>query len=215
MEDYSTMARLGEKVKIEIFKLFGTGYDKEYHLRELARELDMDHTSVRPHLDSLKEQTVIKEEKQGRNKVFSLNQKSDLLPYYLTQAEADRTAGYLENNNAIRVFWKNFRDRVKPETLREIETLVLFGSFAKGTEKKESDIDLFLAAPDKPSSEIMDICEKLESVTGRDIEIEQTSEFRNLIAHKGPGTLGEIVSNHVVLLGIEMFVYTTGGFYGG
>ena len=208
------MTRLGEKVKIQIFKLFSTDYDKEYHLRELARKLDMDHTSVRPHLDSLKKKGVIKEEKQGRNKVFSLNQKSDLLPYYLTQAEADRTAEYLENNNTIRAFWKNFRDKVKPQLMREIETLVLFGSFAKGSEEKGSDIDLFLAAPEKASSEIMGICEKLESVTGRDIEIEQTSELQNLIVHKDPGTFGEIISNHVVLLGIEKFVYVSGGFHG-
>lgn len=208
------MARLGEKVKIQIFKLFSTDYDKEYHLRELARELDMDHTSVRPHLNALKKKGVIKEEKQGRNRVFFLNKKSDLLPYYLIQAEADRTAEYLENHNTIRAFWKNFRDKVNSKTLGKIETLVLFGSFARGTEDKGSDIDLFLAASEEASNEIMNICEKLESVTGRDIEIEQTSELRNLIVHRGPGTFGEIVSHHVVLLGIERFIYITRRFHG-
>lgn len=208
------MARLGEKVKTQIFKLFSTDYNKKYHLRELARELDMDHTSVRPHLNALKKKGVIKEEEQGRNKVFSLNQKSDILPYYLIQAEADRTTEYLVNNNTIRAFWKNFRDKVNSETMREIETLALFGSFARGGENKDSDIDLFLAAPEETSSKIMDVCEKLESVTGRDIEIEQSSELRNLIVHKGPGTFGEIVSNHIVLLGIEKFVYAIGGFHG-
>src|SRR6056297_751838 len=208
------MTRLGEKVKIQIFKLFSTDYDKDYHLRELARELDMDHTSVRPHLDSLKEKGVIREEEKGRNKVFSLNQKSDLLPYYLIQAEADKTSEYLENNNTIRAFWKNFRDKVAPKHLRKIETLVLFGSFAKGTKDKESDVDLFLAAPEDTSQEVFNSCEKLETITGRDIEIEQTSNLRNLVVHRGPGTFGEIISNHIILLGIEKFIYAVGGFNG-
>jgi len=208
------MPRLGEKVQIQIFKLYSTDYDKEYHLRELARELDMDHTSVRPHLDSLKEKGVMREEEKGRNKVFSLNQKSDLLPYYLIQAEADKTAEYLESNNTIRTFWKNFRDKVTPKSLQRIETLALFGSFAKGTEDKESDIDLFLAAPEDTSQEVFNACEKLETITGRDVEIEQTSNLRNLIVHQGPGTFGEIISNHIVLLGIEKFIYVVGGFHG-
>jgi len=206
------MPRLGEKVQIQIFKLYSSDYDKEYHLRELARELEMDHTSVRPHLDSLKEKGVIREKEKGRNKVFSLNQKSGLLPYYLIQAEADRTAEYLENNNTIRAFWKNFREKVSPKALQRIETLALFGSFTKGTEDKESDIDLFLAASEDASQEIFNACGKLESVIGRDIEIEQTNALRNLIAHQGPGTFGEIMSNHIILLGIEKFIYVVGGF---
>lgn len=208
------MARLGEKVQIQISKLFSTDYNRKYHLRELARELDMDHTSVRPHLDSLKEKGVIREEEQGRNKVFSLNQKSDLLPYHLIQAEADQTAEYLENNNKIRAFWKNFNDETTPKTLQKIETLVLFGSFAKGTEDKESDIDLFMAAPEEASNKIFNACEKLESITGRDIELEQTSDLQNLIVYQGPGTFGEIVNNHIVLLGIEKFIQAARRFHG-
>jgi len=208
------MARLGEKVKIQIFKLFSTDYNKGYHLRELARELDMDHTSVRPHLNALRKKGIIKEKEQGRNKVFSLNQKSDLLPYYLVQAEADRTAEFLENNRTIRSFWKNFRDKVPGEVMGAIETLVLFGSFAKGTEGKESDIDLFLSAPDEHSEKVIEVCKKLETVTGRTIELEKISSLRNLLAHKGPGTFREIIHNHYILLGIENFVQTVRRFQG-
>lgn len=208
------MARLGKKALIQVLKSYRTDYTRKFHLRELARELNLDHTSLRPHLDSLKKKGVIREEEQGRNKVFSLNHKSDLLPYYLIQAEADRTAEFLEDNNTVRAFWKNFRDKVPYKVMSKIETLVLFGSFAKGTEDKESDIDLFLAAPEEASNEIMNTCEKLESITGREIEFEQTSNLRNLIVHKGPGTFGEIVNNHVVLLGIEKFIYATGRFHG-
>lgn len=208
------MPRSGKKKAILALKPYTQNLTQEYHLRELARKLEVHHQTLRPYLDQLIEKGILKEKQQGRNKVFSLNQKSDLLPYYLIQAEADRTAEYLEDNNTIRAFWKNFRDKVNSKTLGKIETLVLFGSFARGTEDKESDIDLFLAAPEEASSKIMDICEKLESVTGRDIEIEQTSDLWNLIVRRGSGTFGEIVSHHVVLLGIERFIYITRRFHG-
>lgn len=200
------MKRLGRKMMIQALKPYTLDYTKEYHLRELARELDMDHTSLRPHLDSLKEKGIIKESVRGRNKVFSLNRKSDLLPYYLLQAEADRTAEYLENNNTIRAFWKNFRDQVSSDVMLKIETLVLFGSFAKGTEDKRSDIDLFLSGPTEVSEKIDKACSKLETVTGRTIEIEKTNSLRDLLAGESSGTFGEIINNHIVLLGTEKFV---------
>lgn len=200
------MTRLGEKVQIQILKSYRTDYAKKYHLRELARELDMDHTSVRPHLNSLKQKGVIKEKEKGRNKVFSLNHTSDLLPYYLIQAEADRTSEYLESNNTIRAFWKNFRDKSNSVTLSELDILVLFGSFASGTQDKKSDIDLFLAAPEETISKVINIRNELETITGREIELEHTNDLRNLIVHEEPGTFGEIINNHIVLLGIEKFV---------
>jgi len=126
----------------------------------------------------------------------------------LTQAEADRTAEFLENNNVIRSFWKNFRDKIPHEIMGDIETLVLFGSFAKGAEDERSDVDLFLSAPKQPSEKVAEACKKLETVTGRRIELEETSSLRNLLTHQGPGTFGEIIHNHVILLGIENFVRT-------
>ncbi|MEF8847321.1 MAG: nucleotidyltransferase domain-containing protein [Candidatus Paceibacterota bacterium] len=202
------MSRLGKKTMIQALKPYTLDYTKEYHLRELARELEINHASLRPHLDSLKKKGVIKEKEQGRNKVFSLNHKSDLLPYYLIQAEADRTAEFLEGNNTIRSFWKNFRDKVPYERRQDIETLILFGSFAKKTEDKKSDIDLFLAAAKKTSEKVTETCSKLETVTGRTIELEKTNSLRNLLAHQGLGTFGEVIHNHVILLGIENFVRT-------
>jgi len=208
------MSRLGKKTMIQALKPYTLDYTKKYHLRELARELEINHASLRPHLDSLKKKGIIKEKEQGRNKVFSLNHKSDLLPYYLIQAEADRTAEFLESNNPIRSFWKNFRDKAPYEVRGNIETLVLFGSFAKGTEDEKSDIDLFLSAPEQPSDKVTEACNKLEAVTGRTIELEKTSSLRNLLAQQRSGTFGEIIHKHVILLGIEKFVRTVRRFQG-
>jgi|GEM_PF-3005774 len=203
-----------KKKAILALKLYTQDLKGEYHLRELARKLEVNHQTLRPYLDQLVEKGILREKQQGRNKVFSLNQKSDLLPYYLIQVEADRTAEFLESKNIIRTFWKNFRDKISKEILRKIEILILFGSFAKGSEDEESDIDLFLAAPEKASNKIMNACDKLEAVTGRDIEIEQTSNLRNVVARQGPETFGEIINNHIVLLGIEKFIFTARRFHG-
>lgn len=208
------MSRLGQKTIIQALKPYTQDYTKEYHLRALARKLEINHASLRPHLDSLKEKGVMKEKKQGRNKVFSLNHNSDLLPYYLVQAEADRTAEFLEDNRTIRSFWKNFRGKVPYEVRGNIETLVLFGSFARGTEDEGSDIDLLLSAPEELTEKVTKSCKKLEAVTGRTIELEETSSLRNLLAHKGHGTFGEIINNHVLLLGIENFVQIARRFQG-
>lgn len=204
----------GRRKAVLALKPYTQNLTKEYHLRELARKLDVHHQTLRPYLDRLKEKGILKETQQGRNKVFSLNHKSDLLPYYLIQAEADRTADFLENKNTIRAFWKNFKDKTSGEVTQKIEVLALFGSFARGAEDKESDIDLFLAAPEGASSEIITTCEKLESITGRDIEIERTSDLQNLIVHQEPTTFGEIVNNHIVLFGIEKFIQIARRFHG-
>lgn len=214
MEEKFTMGETSKKKSIQALKPYTQNLTQQYHLRELARKLDINHQTLRPYLNKLKNRGIIIEKQKGRNKVFSLNHTSDLLPYYLVQAEADRTSEYLEDNNTIRAFWKNFRGKINDEILFKIETLVLFGSFAKGTEDEKSDIDLFLATPEEVSNKIKNTSEKLESITGRDIEIEQTSNLREIIAQQGSGAFGEIVSNHVVLIGIEKFIYTVRRFHG-
>lgn len=208
------MGGTGNKKSIQALKPYTQNLTKQYHLRELARKLDINHQTLRPYLDKLKDTGIIREKQKGRNKVFSLNHTSDLLPYCLVQAEADRTSEYLEDNNTIRAFWKNLRGKINDEILFKIETLVLFGSFAKGTEGEKSDIDLFLAISEEASNKIEDTCEKLESITGRDIEIEQTNNLRKITAQQGSGTFAEIVSNHIVLLGIEKLIYTVRRFHG-
>ncbi|MFP3952990.1 MAG: nucleotidyltransferase family protein [Candidatus Acetothermia bacterium] len=214
MEGYFTNTMLNKAKTIQALKPFTQNLTGEYHLRELARELEVNHQTLRPYLDTLIEKEIMRERSQGRNKLFSLRHKSDLLPYYLVQAETNRTAEYLSDKKVIRAFWKNFMDRIAAEAYLQIETLVLFGSFTKGTETKTSDIDLFLAAPDAPSRSVKTVCDALEDITGREIEIEHTSDLGRLVLHEQPGTFQEIVSDHIVLLGVEKFVYSARRFQG-
>lgn len=200
--------KLGKKVEIEVLKPYTTSPSGKFHLRELARKLGMNHTSLRPHLNSLKSKGIIKEKTEGRNRVFYLNQTSKLLPYYLVQAEADRTFEFLKDKKEIMSLWKGFENKIDLKQRVEIDLLVLFGSFVRGDETEESDIDLFLSAPEKTSIEVEKVLQSLESVVGRSINVEVVKSLRKFLSGGVSRSFDEIVENHIILIGPEKFVQT-------
>jgi predicted nucleotidyltransferase len=84
---------------------------------------------------------------------------------------------------------------------RKRGTIILFGSFAKGRAPKESDVDLFIVSEEETSVHINAVRE-IEGLTDRKTN---EAEFLKRFA-RGDPLMREVVSNHVILKGIDSFV---------
>ena len=87
----------------------------------------------------------------------------------------------------------------------------VFGSYAKGTQKKDSDIDLFIIG-EKTSQ---DYATKAK-VYDLNISIKYFSpkEFKDLLKKKNP-LIREIIENHITLFNVERFIeYLWRDYYG-
>ena len=83
------------------------------------------------------------------------------------------------------------------------DPLILFGSFVKDGHTKESDIDIFVISEKKMDKRMV-----LETsvLVNRNINIKSSNktQFFNGLKNKDP-LVNEVVSNHIILKGIDQF----------
>lgn len=125
----------------KIMRLFYEEKSARLHLREIARRTSLFEPSAYRFLNSLEQEQVLQSEKDGNLKKYSI--KKGIRAYYILEAfDLER----LENLPSIR------RKAIKTylQSLPQMPVFaVLFGSTAKRTHTKESDIDLLLVTNKK------------------------------------------------------------------
>ncbi len=129
----------------KIIELFYADKAVKVHLREIARQTKLHEPSVSRFLSSLEKDQILKSEKDGNLKKYSI--KKGLRAYFIFEAFDLERFEKLPNirRNAIKTYLDNL-----PEKL---VFAVLFGSTAKGTYKEDSDIDIFIITNKKISTE--------------------------------------------------------------
>ena len=186
---------LGQKSKIKILRLLSL-YKKEPTIREVSRETGITPPNASRILKELKAEGVVTAKKAGRSILYSLNSKH-----------------YLVKNVILPIFKKEQRARMDLVRLLKskldfpVESIILFGSVARGGEKPGSDLDLLFIIPDKANpkeleEKIYSLSPQLISYFGNSISplIMKRSEFL-LKFKKGERLLRTILKDGEVLAG--------------
>ena len=184
------------KTTLRILGLFLGDYRRSLHVREIARDVGVDVKAVGLQLRRLENINVLSSIIKGRNKEYRLKLDNLVAKYYMILAETFASIRFLEKNFLIK--------RLMSETGDKLEgTTVLFGSFAKGEMTEESDIDLFIISDRKTDA---DVIRETGSLIDREVNIKSTNmrQFLNGLMDDDP-LIMEVVSNHVVLKGIDDF----------
>ncbi len=120
--------------KLDILKLYTGAYATQLYLREISRLSGLPLRTTQNAVSALEKQGVFRSSLRGKNKYFILNRDNIQTKLYLLQSEIDKTLVFLENYPVFRTFLKQAPDM----------TMVAFGSFAKRTAEKDSDVDLLI-----------------------------------------------------------------------
>jgi predicted nucleotidyltransferase len=183
----------------EILLLYRPDYSSSLHVRAMAKLMGTSHVALLPCLKRLESLKVLRFEKVGRNKQYTLNRDNLLTKYYLVTAEELVAIDYLE---------KTFLIKKLAEHLNSIDLLtpiILFGSYAKGYETEESDIDLFSIG--KLTEDQLKHIKKFEATFGKHINIKTaTTESFNTGLRTGDILIKEVIRNHVILRNADPFV---------
>jgi predicted nucleotidyltransferase len=155
------------------------------HIRSLAKELRTNHMIIQRKIKELEKENVVDFKEEGKNKVYSLKKNIEAKTY------AFKTEGYkllklLEKNPKLR----GIIERIQKDN--RIKMAVLFGSYAKGIAKPESDIDIYINTQD----------EKIK----RDIHVISTMINVKIGRYdKSSLLIKEIEKNHVIIKGVEEY----------
>src|SRR3990167_5635505 len=128
------MAQKRNNVELDILELL---LKSDNHVRGIAKKLDESHSTILRKLNNLKKENVIDSRKEGKNKIFYLK-KNLISRTYILQAEVHKLTKLLRQNPELSIIFE--------EVLKKSDEklVVLFGSYAKGLAKKDSDIDIYI-----------------------------------------------------------------------
>ncbi len=175
--------------KIEVVEELLRG---ENHARGIAKVLRTNHMTVSRRLDELLKENVVDFKTEGKNKVFFLKKTIETREYVLT-AETSRLLNFLKKHGTLRYVIENIQKE------RNISMALIFGSYAKGLERKDSDLDIYI---ETSSNKVKESVEKLDPKIS--VKIGKYDKSNLLIK--------EIEKNHIVIKGAELF-YEKNGFF--
>ncbi len=184
----------------EALSMFTGDYQREIYGRELIGKVSMSQKNIALTLEELENQSVLKSRKEGTLRHYSLN---------LGHTEIKDIISMVELMKKIRFMAKQ---RKMAHIFRHDARIVgIFGSYAKGTQKEDSDIDLFVIG-----SKSGDDYEAKGKALDLDISVKYFAppEWARLLREKN-SLCREIIGNHIIIFGAESFINSLwGNFYG-
>jgi len=176
-----------------ILSLFTKGYDKEFYIREVERLLKVSSRTALVTLAKLEKIGILESKKKGKIKTYSIR-KTTLSREFFILAEQYKKIQFLEENQLIKEVLEKADEFMKG-------IVIVFGSYAKGTQKEDSDLDLFIVGT-YDEKEIKNAGKKY----GIDINIKSyplpvfEKEIHDDILLK------EIKENHLLIKDVEGFI---------
>ncbi len=155
------MISLKSKIARKILTLFFLNKGERFYINELAKTIKEDPSNVYKKLFQLKEEKIILDEFQGKERFFFLNKKYPLLKEY--------------KKIVLKGLGFETTLREKLRKIKSIKAAYLFGSYAKGKLSTESDIDL-LVVGDFKTIELQKALLEIQKFIGKEINSVEMSE---------------------------------------
>ena len=145
----------------EIFYKYPT---KDHYLKGISKEIGLAHTSVKKHLEELSKLSIIKE--------TTLKKGSRIFPIYKSDINNKTYRKYKTIYNLISLHESGVIDFLQDKLMPR--AIIFFGSYQKGEDTEESDIDIFVEC----KKEELDL-KKFENKLCRKIQLHFKENFKD------------------------------------
>ena len=175
-------------IRKKIVLTFVYNRGKEFYLSEIARMVKTSAGTAQRELNRLLSQDLITFKKRGNLNIYKLNQSYTLL---------EEVESIVRKTLGIEVQLKN-----ELRTVSGVRLAFIFGSYAKGGFRSDSDIDLFvIGTPDE--DEVLKVVQRVEDVVGREINYRVDDEKGFGEKLKTSSFYREILGSPLMLVGKE------------
>ncbi|MCD4759931.1 nucleotidyltransferase domain-containing protein [archaeon] len=176
-----------------IMKHFLKGYNKEIYGRELIKKVNISQKNIALTLEELEKEGTLSSKTRGNTRYYSLNKLNPLCKRYILLAEVENSIKFLKNNPKISQILNK---------INKNQIICIFGSYAKETQKKDSDLDLFIVGKFDEKS-----IKELGKNYNLELSIKKGSklDFIKLLKDNNP-LMNEILENHIIISGYEEFI---------
>ena len=141
-----------------------------YYTRELSRIAKVGRTTISREFTKIAKQGIVLQKQGGQEKFYKLNIRNETARKLAEVFESERREHVYKRNRAVAYALQDLTNAVF-ESAPQIQSIIMFGSAARGTATERSDIDLLVLVPNQPQDELNKITREVEelvkSVTGR------------------------------------------------
>ena len=187
--------------QLKTFEVFAKKPFAEYTRKEIKKESkENSNNALALAINLLKKEEVLIERKIGKSGLLTLNPDNDLTFYYIA----------LCNNKRIPHLAKLALENLKKEIIENTPfySIVIFGSYAAGEQKKDSDLDvaIFIESEEKRKRiEASANSAKLKSVLEMDVHVIPKSEMLEMLADKEENLGKQIARKHLAVYNHRIF----------
>jgi len=184
---------------VDIVRYLLENSDKELNILAIARSVKMNYKNVFDIIKRLEKEKLVTLKKFGSSNKVDLNL---AIHPIIFEAEYARREDILRNKNILIML-----NQIKKDMESSLFILLLFGSYAKKTQTKSSDIDIMFIVPDNS----LENFEKKVHQTTRLMPLPihhmtfSESQFLDMIKAKEFNVGKEAMKNNVILYGIENY----------
>jgi len=200
---------MGCYMKDKILKLFYDDLSAQLTINEIAKSTGISYSYVYRQVNELKNEDVIIIKQRSNRKYCRPNYKKPEVKTSFVKISNQIADDFLKKRDKIFFVVEKLLSVLPKKTDFNLLSIVLFGSLAKGTDFKKSDIDLLILVPSKKKYDETVDMECVAVSKGFGIEINPiVSEPRNLLTMlkaKEKNVGKEILKNKIILFGAEKF----------
>lgn len=190
------------KLELKIVDLLAKDVEKRFTINEIAKNLEEFYSFVHRTVNKLSKDGVVVKTKVGKSYLCSLNLENEKTATLIQLSEIEKRESLYTVNKELKLILEDFIKTLESQH-KNIVTIILFGSYAKGIATKESDIDILLISNEK--IEIEKVTKAIYAKYGKEIIpiVMTQNDFKK---QKSKPVITEMIKNHYVLYGVENFV---------
>ena len=190
-----------EKTDFEVLGFLIKNLNEEFSIKGIAERLKRPYVKVHSSVNRLTDKNIIREEIKGKSHYCSVDYKNNLdVVCFISSQKAKE---FLLKNKKIKLIIEDIIANMKIPSY----TLLIFGSYAKGTFDKHSDLDLAIitSSEDKEAAErVINSKKRLSLIEIHSLEFSY-KEFVEMLKSREINVGNEIVKNQIIFKGCEQF----------
>lgn len=187
-------------LELKIVNFLSRNIGRSFTINEISRSLGEYYSFVHRTINKLIEDGIIIKNKVGKSHLCSPNLENEKTMALIQLSEIESRDEYYDKNKELKLILEDFVNSVGAKS---IISIVLFGSYAKGTATKESDIDILVIHERKFNAD--KTTKEIYAKYGKEINaiIMTVDQFKK---QKSRPIVKDIIHNHYILYGAENFV---------
>ena len=200
-----------QETLLKIIGLMRKNMDLGLTISHVSKLLKIGYAPAYNHISEMEKEEIIKVLKIGNSKQCKLNLENTKTRHLLQEIDIKRKEDLYSKNPKIKSAIESLISKLAEKYISELLSVVLFGSYAKGTANKQSDIDLMFIVSDFKDKNLRESiereCASLQYSHNIKISplITNIEEFKKMLKSKDLNVGKEIKEFGISLYGHELF----------